>query len=63
MAHVQVYGPPEDRALEHDERLCSDPDRGELVIFHPGAALFGGGFICNDCGYDASEESASTVAQ
>lgn len=34
--NVHVFGLPEE-AMDHDERLCVEPDAGEIVIFHVGA--------------------------
>ena len=33
---VHVFGPPEDGHMPMDERLCEEPDDGELVVYHAG---------------------------
>ena len=51
MSRVHVYGPPEDRALADDERLCTDGDADDaFVVFHPGAIMLGDGdWSCIAC--------------
>ncbi len=54
---VHVFGRPgddgEDRAVRADERLCTDADRDELVIYHCDCVLVTGSdnnWACRDCG-------------
>lgn len=51
----------EARALDRaDERLCSMPDRGEQVIFHPRAQRIlerYDAFNCPDCGESNAEKA------
>lgn len=55
MTRVQVYGPPEDRMLEHDECLCEDDTGDALVVFHPAAVqLTAGGWSCAGCAFSAA---------
>ena len=51
MSRVHVFGYPEDRALAHDERLCTDEDAETgFVIFHGGAVqVTGGEWMCVAC--------------
>lgn len=51
MSRVHVMYPPEESCLKHDERLCTAPDRDELVIFHCNSVITAtGAWLCNCCG-------------
>jgi hypothetical protein len=46
---VHVWGDPE-HELEDDQRLCTDPDGDEVVVFHLARMEFGDGSrLCTDC--------------
>lgn len=53
MGKVHVWGPPEEAALEADERLCSDPEReSAAVVFHLEPVwLTESGWACKACGF------------
>lgn len=61
MSRVQVYGPPEDRPLEHDERLCTDADAADaFVVFHPAAVqITDGGWSCAACAFTTDDARSS----
>lgn len=57
---VHVFGKPgdpdEDKALAPDERLCTNQDSGELVIYHCNCVRLTGSdnvWACKDCGKDS----------
>ncbi len=56
VTHVQVFGPPDCGTELEDARLCSDPDKGETVIYHcevreiRQAASHGSRWWCMQCG-------------
>jgi hypothetical protein len=48
---VHVMGPPDPpRPLKLDERLCTQPDAGQIVVFHVDSTRVGQWHRCNDCG-------------
>lgn len=56
---VQVFGPPDPpRSLQSDERLCTDPDKDQFVVFHCSIATAGQYSRCDDCGFTDSEVKA-----
>jgi hypothetical protein len=61
MSRVQVYGPPEERALEADERLCTDDDADDaFVVFHPAAVqLTGRGWSCAGCAFTTTDDGST----
>ena len=65
MGRVQVFGPPEDTAMEPDERLCTDPDADRaVVVFHPAATMLtAGGWSCASCAFHTSEHEETDNAR
>lgn len=61
MIHVWSYP---DHPLGVDERVCSDPDEGESVVYHDEALLVLGGlgvitgYVCDACGATSAEATA-----
>ncbi len=50
MIHVHVMSPPDEGPIDANSRICDEPDRGELIVYHPLSVPDGSDWTCAGCG-------------